>query len=100
MLASGSADDTIKLWDTLTNQEINIFRGHTNCVLSICFSPTIREGPCWNILASGSYDNTIKIWNTVTYEEITTLKDHTNSVNSVCFSPIIAAPCGNILVSP
>ena len=67
MFASGSDDNTIKLWDTIIYQEIITLKGHTEGVNSVCFSSDCR------VLASGSDDKTIKIWNIVTYEEITTL---------------------------
>ena len=87
MLAFRSIDDTIKLWDTLTNQEIITLTGHTDFISALCFSPTIWEGPFVNILASGSYDNTIKLWDTSTNKEITTLLGHIELITSICFSP-------------
>src|SRR5438270_254588 len=58
-LASGSADETIKLWDVQTGKERATFKGHTTfigSVWSVAFSP---DG---ETLASGSYDTTIKLW--------------------------------------
>ena len=43
MLASASYDEAIKLWDTLTNQELTTLRGHTDGILSVCFSPCGTE---------------------------------------------------------
>ena len=58
MLASGSADNTIKLWDTTTKKQIKTLEGHNKEVTSIAFSPNGK------MLASGSVDKTIKIWRT------------------------------------
>jgi WD40 repeat protein len=55
-LASGSFDNTIKIWDPADARETRTLRGHTNGVNSVSWSP---EG---KFLASGSWDNTIKIW--------------------------------------
>ena len=55
-LASGSSDNTIKLWNLRRNQVIATLTGHSNPVYSVAFSP---DG---NTLASGSGDNTIKLW--------------------------------------
>ncbi|MBD0303448.1 MAG: serine/threonine protein kinase [Tolypothrix sp. T3-bin4] len=79
-LASGSRDNTIKLWNLATGREISTLNGHSGLVYSIAFSP---DG---ETLASGS-DNTIKLWNLATGREIRTLKGHSNSVFSVAISP-------------
>ena len=89
MLAFGSDEGTIKLFDTIENQEITTLLCHNDPITSICFSQ------CCNIIASGSYDNTIKLWDTVTYQELATLRGHKHPIMSVCFSPN-----DNILASP
>ncbi|MEH2347119.1 MAG: WD40 repeat domain-containing protein [Nostoc sp.] len=81
MLASGSDDNTVKLWDTSTGKEIKTLTGHTNSVCGVSFSPDGK------MLASGSDDNTVKLWDTSTGKEIKTLTGHTNSVCGVSFSP-------------
>ena len=56
-LVSGSDDNTIKLWDVETGQEIRTLKGHDNYVRSVNFSPDGKT------LVSGSADRTIKLWN-------------------------------------
>jgi WD40 repeat protein len=58
LIATGSFDKTIKLWDP-SGKEIRTFggpAGHQNLVLAVAFS---RNG---QMLASGSSDNSAKIW--------------------------------------
>ncbi|MGH7998576.1 MAG: protein kinase domain-containing protein, partial [Brasilonema sp.] len=81
ILASSSADDTIKLWDIATGQEIYTFVGHSYSVNSVAFT---SDG---KILASGSSDHTIKLWDVTTKREIRTLKGHSKEVTSLAFSP-------------
>lgn len=56
LLATGSFDGTIKLWDVATGQELGTFLGHTEGVLWLAFSPDSR------FLASSARDHTIRFW--------------------------------------
>ena len=80
ILATGSSDTTIKLWDVETGQEIRTLKGHNGHVYSASFSSDGKT------LASGSEDTTIKLWNVETGKEIGTLKGHNDVVRSVSFS--------------
>jgi WD40 repeat protein len=60
MLASGSRDQTIKLWDVARAKEQATLKGHTEMVNSVAYSPDGK------MLASGSRDQTIKLWDVAT----------------------------------
>jgi uncharacterized protein with WD repeat/nitrous oxidase accessory protein NosD len=81
LLASGSADYTIKLWEVATGSLVRTLSGHTSWVISVAFSPDGR------LLASGSDDYTIKLWEVATGSLVRTLSGHTSWVYSVAFSP-------------
>ena len=82
LLASGSFDQTIKLWNLETGEEPRTLKGHSKNVRSVSFSP---DG---TTLASGSDDQTIKLWNLETGEAIRTLEGHYDpAITYVSFSP-------------
>ena len=80
-IASAGVDQTVKVWDAGTGQEMLKFRGHTGDVNGVAFSPDGRR------IASASRDHTVKVWDAGTGQEELTLKGHTGNVNSVAFSP-------------
>jgi len=80
MLATGSIDKTIKLWEAATGRELRTLAGHAGFVQSVVFSPDGKT------LASGSWDKTIKLWEVATGRESRTLIGHASLVNSVAFS--------------
>jgi WD40 repeat protein len=80
LLASGSWDRTIKLWDVEKKKEIATLKGHANRVRSVVFSPDGK------FLASGSWGE-INLWDVEGKGKIATLRGHTAWINSVAFSP-------------
>ncbi|HEY9675958.1 MAG TPA: serine/threonine-protein kinase [Waterburya sp.] len=81
LLASGSEDKTIRLWNLETFQVISTLTGHAQGVKSVAFSP---DG---TMLATGSDDQTVKLWNLNQGQEICTFFGHSHAVKSVAFSP-------------
>jgi len=80
-LASGSLDNTVKLWNVANGTELYTLRGHAGGILAVAFSPDNM------MLASASSDNTIKLWDITSRVEIRTLKGHTGAVHFVKFTP-------------
>ena len=85
LLATGSWDGTVKLWDVVTERDIATLRVHTAGITSVAFSPIDAT-----LLATGSKDWTVRLWDVETERNIATLKEHTARITSVAFSPIDA----------
>ncbi len=77
ILATGSDDNTIKLWEVKTGQEIATLSGHSWSVTGLIFDLT------GEFLISSSKDKTIKIWRVSNQEEIITLCQHEDSVTAI-----------------
>jgi len=63
-LASGSADKTIRLWDTSTGEEIVVLEGHQCRVQALNWSPDN------DLLASYGTDDTVRVWNVADGENL------------------------------
>lgn len=89
VLASGSLDNTIRLWDVSDPSKPTPLgeplRGHEDAVGSLAFSPDGKT------LASGSMDNTIRLWDVRDPAHPRMLgeplRGHEGTVTSVAFSP-------------
>jgi WD40 repeat protein len=80
LLASGSWDRTVRLWEVATGKERAVLRGHENEVRGVAFSPDGK------LLASGSWDRTVRLWEVATGEPRAVLQGHTGGVMGVAFS--------------
>jgi WD40 repeat protein len=92
IIASGSEDYTIRMWNIGTHQCIKTLRGHTNRVWFIVFSPDGRT------IISASDDNTTKLWDVDTGECLETYEGYGGRAWSLNFSTghyIVANPVNN-----
>ena len=55
-LASGSYDQSVKVWELSTGECVATLEGHSSFVRSVAFDPSGSR------LASGSDDRSVKVW--------------------------------------
>jgi len=77
MLASGSADTTIKLWNKATGNLLRTLNQGSQ-IWCVAFENT-------NVLASGSWNRNIKLWNKNTGDLLRTITVYSDTVRSVAF---------------
>jgi small GTP-binding protein len=80
-LASPSADNTIRIWDTRSGTCVHTLQGHTERIYSVAWSPDSQR------LASASADSTIRLWEAAKGNALQVLEGHEGRVWSVAWSP-------------
>jgi WD40 repeat protein len=80
LLASGSEDGTIRLWDTRTWKEVGLLQHETN-VYGLAFSPDDTR------LAAACGDSVIRLWDVATRQDVAELRGHSDYVYTLSFSP-------------
>jgi WD40 repeat protein/serine/threonine protein kinase len=81
LLASGSADRLVKLWNLITGKETLSLNGHEKGVTSLAFSPDGSR------LVSGSTDKTVSLWDTSTGQKLHSFEGHAGSVTALAYGP-------------
>jgi WD40 repeat protein len=80
-IACVNYDGTVRLWDGQTGKKIGVFKGDSEWVDAVAFSPNGKIG------ASGTVDGTVKLWERTTGKEIRSLRGHMSQVRLISFSP-------------
>jgi WD40 repeat protein len=81
LIATGSYDEQIRLWDLQTGKEVRLLSGHNGPIFGLSASSDGR----W--LASASGDRTVKIWDVASGERLDTLGQSLKELYTVAFSP-------------
>ena len=87
LLAVGSREGAIYLWDFIRQERLKPLTGHTDHIWSVTFSPDGKR------LATGSSDDTNRLWDVASGEEIAEFPlDKPHTLMDIAFSP-----CGNLI---
>ncbi|QTR50994.1 WD40 domain-containing protein [Candidatus Thiothrix anitrata] len=92
VIASGSGDNTVRLWEAATGKELKTLSGHSDSVYALAYSPDGK------VIASGSDDNTVRLWDAATGKALNTFNGHSDSVSTLAYSPdgkVIASGSGD-----
>lgn len=81
-LATGSGDNTARIWDCETGTPMHTLKGHTGHVLVVSWSP---DG---GMLATGSMDKTVRLWDPAKGTSLgNPLTGHTKWISSISWEP-------------
>ncbi|KAG0269267.1 hypothetical protein BGZ95_002140 [Linnemannia exigua] len=80
-LVSSGYDNTLRLWDPITGEELLTLEGHSHNIHSVAISP------CGSRIASAGNDGTVRLWDAQTGECLCVLEGHGSYVKSVKYSP-------------
>src|SRR5580698_4662708 len=79
-IVTASFDNTARIWDATTGQQVMQLNGHTDRLRYTAFSPDGLR------VVTASHDKTARIWDAVTGRQIVQLNGHTDAVRSATFS--------------
>jgi WD40 repeat protein/tRNA A-37 threonylcarbamoyl transferase component Bud32 len=79
LVATGSRDHTVRLWEAATGRSVATLRGHTGTVNTLQFSPDGGR------LVSCSTDMTVRIWAVADGAELLSFRGHTGDVSTATF---------------
>jgi WD40 repeat protein len=79
MIATGSADKFVKVWEIPSGKFVKSFEGHTHHVLDVGW---MADG---KLLASAGGDNTVKVWDFDKGEQARTINAHSKQVTRLMF---------------
>lgn len=99
---SGGLDRVVRLWDVESGRVVREFRGHTESIFSVAFSP---DGRLAYSTSGGVYDQgkwrdgtdaAVRVWDVVTGHEVRKLDGHKGVVWCVSVSPdgLLVLTCG------
>lgn len=81
MLASGSSDKTVRIWDVASGRELHALKGHKTKVYIVAWSPDGAR------LATGDGAGLLKVWDPFSGIELHTLEGHRRMIGYIDWSP-------------
>lgn len=81
LLASGSADKTVRLWDLKSLKRKRTYRGQRDFITALAFSHNGK------LLAGGALDGRIRVWSTLSRRTLRLFSGHKEQVKDLAFSP-------------
>ncbi len=80
LMATGSFDGSIRLWNWRSGIVVGVLRGHQGWIGAVAFSPDGRR------LVTGGQDGTVTFWSTAEQQELLSFQRHRDLVSALAFT--------------
>ncbi|MEB3174094.1 MAG: serine/threonine-protein kinase [Cyanobacteriota bacterium] len=80
LLVTGSKDQSLRLWEVDSGQEVMQLTGHKHHVQCVAFSP---DG---QFIASGSWDGSVRLWHQASGKQLKPAFKHNTYINTLAYS--------------
>ncbi len=80
LVAAGTFEGPVRLWDVPSGREIAQLKGHTDATTDVAFHPDGR------LLATAGFDRAVRLWDVATRAPVAVLSGHTHTVWRLAFS--------------
>lgn len=77
-LVTAGNNNTVKIWNAITGEQVRTLKGHSQPILDVAWSPNGKR------VASSSEDKTIKIWDAATGQDINTISTQRGQSKGIC----------------
>ena len=88
LIAVGSWDTTVKIWDVFSQKRVKVLKGHRTSVQACAYAPSGRH------IVSAALDGEVKVWSTKSGTAVGTITGHSGPVTALSYTP-----SGQFLVS-
>ena len=78
-IASGSADETVQVWNAVDGGNTFTYKGHSDLVHAVAWSPDGKR------IASASWDKTVQVWDAVDGGNVFIYQEHRGAVRAVAW---------------
>ena len=81
LVAVGSWDTTVKIWDVFSQKRVKVLKGHHTSVQACVYAPSGRH------IVSAAMDGEVKVWSTKSGSAVGSITGHSGPVNSLSYTP-------------
>ena len=90
MIATGSMDNSVRLWNSKTAEALGVLKGHSKWITALAWEPCHLQQSGRPRLASSSKDATVRVWDAISKRIETVLSGHKGSVSGLRWGGLVS----------